>query len=80
MVCTASDRSFAKPATAAGQRPYFFAEAFNLADVPFETVTLIEAVPFTVELAAYAVAEMECDPFDTVVEFQLKVEGGVEAK
>lgn len=51
-----------------------------MADVPFETVTLTEAVPITVEFAAYAVAVIECDPFDTVVEFQLKVEGGVEAK
>ncbi len=59
---------------------HFFVEAFSLADVPFETVTLTEAVPITVEFAAYAVAEIECDPFDTAVEFQLKVEGGVEAK
>ena len=44
------------------------------------TVTVIDAVASTVLLAAYAVAEIECDPFDTVVEFQLRVEGGVEAR
>jgi len=37
-------------------------------------------VPFTVELEANPVAEMMCEPFGTVVEFQLKVEGGVDAK
>ena len=47
---------------------------------PFCTVTLIEAVPSSVLFAEYAVAEMVCRPLGTVVESQLKVDGGVEAK
>jgi flagellar biosynthesis protein FliR len=44
------------------------------------TVTIFNAVPRTVPVGAYAVAEIRCDPLATDVEFQLKVEGGVEAK
>jgi hypothetical protein len=36
--------------------------------------------PSTVELVANAVADIECDPSGTVVEFQLKVAGDVDAK
>jgi hypothetical protein len=44
------------------------------------TVTVIDAVPRIVPLAANAVAEIVCDPLGTVVEFQLEVSGGVEEK
>jgi hypothetical protein len=45
-----------------------------------DTVTDTEAVASTVPLALYPVAEIVCAPFAIVVEFQLNVPGGVEAK
>jgi len=47
---------------------------------PLLTVTVFDAVPSTVLVEEYAFAEIVCAPLVTVVEFQLKVEGGVEAK
>lgn|SRR5579872_97258 len=47
---------------------------------PLATVTVIDALPSTVLLAAYPVTEIVCDPLATVAEFQLNVIGGVEAK
>lgn len=46
----------------------------------FVTFTEIEVVPSSVALAEYALAEIVCAPSGTVVEFQLNVSGGVEAK
>jgi len=48
--------------------------------VPFCTFTTIEAVPSKVLELLYAFAEITWLPVLTVVEFQLKVEGGVDAK
>lgn len=48
--------------------------------VPFCTVTVIESDPSNVLEALNAFAEIVWLPLATVVEFQLKVEGGVEAK
>jgi hypothetical protein len=47
---------------------------------PLATVTTIEAVPNTALALEKALAEIVCDPLPTVVEFQLKVEGGVDAR
>jgi hypothetical protein len=46
----------------------------------FATVTLIDAVPSTVLVAENPVTEIVCAPLATVVECQLNVIGGVEAK
>jgi hypothetical protein len=48
--------------------------------LPFCTVTLMEALPSTVPVEEKPVAEIVCSPLGAVVEFQLKVAGGVEAK
>ena len=47
---------------------------------PLFTVTVTESVPTRVPLLLKARVEMVCEPFETVVEFQLKVNGGDEAK
>jgi len=44
------------------------------------TLTETEALPSTVPVELYPFAEMVCAPLATVVESQLKVPGGVEAK
>jgi hypothetical protein len=46
----------------------------------FATVTVIDAVPSTVLVAENPVTEIVCAPLDTVVEFQLNVIGGVDAR
>jgi hypothetical protein len=47
---------------------------------PLFTVTVTESVPTWVPLLLKARVEIVCEPFETVVEFQLKVNGGDEAK
>jgi hypothetical protein len=47
---------------------------------PFWTVTVTEEVPSRVPLELYALAEMVWLPFGTVVESQLKVNGGDDLK
>jgi hypothetical protein len=47
---------------------------------PFWTVTVTEEVPITVLLELYALAEIVWLPFGTVVESQLKVNGGDDLK
>jgi hypothetical protein len=46
----------------------------------FWTITLTDAFARIALLAAYAFAEIKCDPLLTVVELQLIVEGGVDAR
>jgi len=47
---------------------------------PFETVTVTESLPTCVPLLLKARVETVCEPFGTAVEFQLKVNGGDDAK
>ena len=46
---------------------------------PLDTVTVTESCPIT-PLPLFAVTEMVCVPFATVVEFQLNVNGGDDVK
>jgi hypothetical protein len=60
--------------------PAALAVAVGVDEVPLATVTLIDAVPSTVLVAENPVTEIVCAPLATVVEFQLNVIGGVDAK
>ena len=47
---------------------------------PFATVTVTESLPTCVPLLLNARVEIVCEPFGTLVEFQLKLYGGDDAK
>ena len=47
---------------------------------PLATVTVTESLPTCVPLLLNARVEIVCEPFGTAVEFQLKVNGGDDAK
>jgi hypothetical protein len=48
--------------------------------IPLATVTVTESLPTCAPLLLKARVEIMCEPFATVVEFQLKVNGGEDAK
>jgi hypothetical protein len=48
--------------------------------IPLATVTVTASLPTCAPLLLKARGEIVCEPFATVVEFQLKVNGGEDAK
>ena len=48
--------------------------------IPLATVTVTASLPICAPLLLKARVEIVCEPFATVVEFQLKVNGGEDAK
>jgi len=48
--------------------------------IPLATVTVTASLPVCAPLLLKARVEIVCEPFATVVEFQLKVNGGEDAK